>query len=202
VDRWALVCHLVDVALAEDPASTADRLLSAVLTFTNARRAAIFEVQFEHLRLFASRGIDEAVLAEAEEAWRTRRDALLAGSPVLTERCIAQPLVEERTLGVLMVERTDSTSFEDARDRRALEELARLGAKALRQRRAEPSTYLASTNPEDVARDQLLVLLESNEWNIARVARLMGVTRPTIYARLQRFGLPRRRQLIGKRQPG
>ena len=56
--------------------------------------------------------------------------------------------------------------------------------------------------PEDVARDQLFTLLEQHEWNIAKVARVLGVTRPTIYARLHRFGLPRRRQLIGKRQTG
>src|SRR4029079_16028983 len=127
------------------------------------------------LRLFASRGIDETVLSEAEAAWGGKRALLLAGTPVLTDHCIAQPLMEDRVLGVLFVERTDTTPFDDPRDLRALEGFARLGVKALRQRRAEPSGYLASTNPDDVARDQLLVLLESNEWNIARVARLMGV---------------------------
>ena len=37
------------------------------------------------------------------------------------------------------------------------------------------------------------LLLNRNEWNIARVARLMGVTRRTVYLRLQRYGIPRER---------
>ncbi len=42
-------------------------------------------------------------------------------------------------------------------------------------------------------REKLLLLLNRNEWNIARVSRLMGVTRRTVYLRLQRYGIPRER---------
>ena len=35
--------------------------------------------------------------------------------------------------------------------------------------------------------------LDENAWNVARVARTLGVTRRTIYMRMQRFGIPRRR---------
>jgi DNA-binding NtrC family response regulator len=42
-------------------------------------------------------------------------------------------------------------------------------------------------------REKLLLLLNRNEWNIARVARLMGVTRRTVYLRLQRYNIPRER---------
>jgi transcriptional regulator of acetoin/glycerol metabolism len=44
-----------------------------------------------------------------------------------------------------------------------------------------------------VARAQLIALLDRNEWNIARVARLMRVTRRTIYLRLDRYGVERKR---------
>ena len=44
-------------------------------------------------------------------------------------------------------------------------------------------------------REKLLLLLNRNEWNIARVARLMGVTRRTVYLRLQRYKIPRERVL-------
>jgi transcriptional regulator of acetoin/glycerol metabolism len=43
----------------------------------------------------------------------------------------------------------------------------------------------------DVA--QLQVLLERNEWNVSRVARVVGVTRMTIYNRMRRAGIPRQR---------
>ena len=42
-------------------------------------------------------------------------------------------------------------------------------------------------------REKLLLLLNRNEWNIARVARMMGVTRRTVYLRLQRYNIPRER---------
>jgi transcriptional regulator of acetoin/glycerol metabolism len=55
------------------------------------------------------------------------------------------------------------------------------------------TTYLERTPVEDMEREKLLLLLNRNEWNIARVARLMGVTRRTIYLRLQRYNIPRER---------
>jgi transcriptional regulator of acetoin/glycerol metabolism len=62
------------------------------------------------------------------------------------------------------------------------------------QSRAEAwETYLERTPVEDMEREKLLLLLNRNEWNIARVARLMGVTRRTIYLRLQRYNIPRER---------
>jgi transcriptional regulator of acetoin/glycerol metabolism len=47
-------------------------------------------------------------------------------------------------------------------------------------------------------REKLLLLLNRNEWNIARVARLMGVTRRTVYLRLQRYNIPRERVPKGR----
>ena len=46
--------------------------------------------------------------------------------------------------------------------------------------------------PAEEARLQLLSLLERNDWNIAHVARLLGVTRRTVYMRLHSFGIERR----------
>jgi transcriptional regulator of acetoin/glycerol metabolism len=38
-----------------------------------------------------------------------------------------------------------------------------------------------------------VALLDRNEWNIARVARLMRVTRRTVYLRLERYGVERKK---------
>jgi len=59
-------------------------------------------------------------------------------------------------------------------------------------------TYLERTPVQDLEREKLLLLLNRNEWNIARVARLMGVTRRTIYLRLQRYNIPRERVPKGR----
>ena len=45
----------------------------------------------------------------------------------------------------------------------------------------------------EIERQRLLSALERHEWNIARVARLIGVTRRTIYLRLKRYKIDRRR---------
>ena len=47
-------------------------------------------------------------------------------------------------------------------------------------------------SPTEEARLQMLSLLERNEWNIAEVARLLGVTRRTVYMRLRSFGIERK----------
>ena len=52
---------------------------------------------------------------------------------------------------------------------------------------------LRDTSPTEEARLQLLALLQRNEWNLAKVARLMGVTRRTVYMRLRSFGIERQR---------
>jgi DNA-binding NtrC family response regulator len=48
-------------------------------------------------------------------------------------------------------------------------------------------------SPAEQAKVQLLSLLQKNDWNIAEVARILGVTRRTVYMRLRSFGLERRR---------
>ena len=45
----------------------------------------------------------------------------------------------------------------------------------------------------DAEREQLWLTLQQNEWNIARVARLLGVTRRTVYLRLKRYGIERKK---------
>jgi len=197
-----LVDHLVDVVLASDPSSEAERLLRALVAFTGGRRAALFERQQDQLRLFSSRALDQAALETVEGAWRTRREELANGGPVTTDDALLYPVQhQEQLLGVLYVD-AGERPVSDPRDFQALAQFTRIAGHALARRRAEPARYLAATSIDDLARDQLLVLLEQHEWNISRVARELGVTRPTIYARLERYGLPRLRPpKLPKRQP-
>ena len=43
-------------------------------------------------------------------------------------------------------------------------------------------------------RGGLLRVLQDAEWNVARAARVLGVTRRTVYLRLQRYGIDREAQ--------
>ena len=93
--------------------------------------------------------------------------------------------------------------FCTAQDLERMTKFSRIVAKAVtdtsRSRRGAAvraeawETYLERTPVEDMEREKLLLLLNRNEWNIARVSRLMGVTRRTIYLRLQRYNIPRER---------
>lgn len=53
--------------------------------------------------------------------------------------------------------------------------------------------YLRSTAPEDLQKEQLIRVLAENEWNVARVARVLKVTRRTIYLRMERYGITRKK---------
>jgi transcriptional regulator of acetoin/glycerol metabolism len=50
-----------------------------------------------------------------------------------------------------------------------------------------PASDVASL--EDVQRDHLLTALEQNHWNISSTATQLGISRNTVRARIERFGL-------------
>jgi transcriptional regulator of acetoin/glycerol metabolism len=53
--------------------------------------------------------------------------------------------------------------------------------------------YLATQPAHEMEKEHLLQTLQRNEWNVARVARKLGLGRPTIYARMQRYGIERKK---------
>ena len=197
-----------------DDMSLADRTLEAVAEFSNARCAALFLREQERMRLFASRDIDSSVFEAIAESWRHSRAALMKGELIIQNdatgsRAIVPILADERLTGLLYV-KTDEKRFSDDRDRKALVNFARIAGMALSAPPELPipqtavELYLERTTSDDVARQQLLVLLEKHEWNIAQVARLMGVTRATIYNRIAKLGIERRhvpKDASPKRQP-
>lgn len=47
--------------------------------------------------------------------------------------------------------------------------------------------------PSEANKAKLIRVLEANDWNIAKVARELGVTRRTLYMRLAAFGIERKK---------
>jgi transcriptional regulator with GAF, ATPase, and Fis domain len=115
------------------------------------------------------------------------------------------PVFDEEVLVALLYVDSMDPHFCAAHDLERLSKFSRIVAKAVtdttpatrdgggRSHSEAWETYLERTPVEDMEREKLLLLLNRNEWNIARVARLMGVTRRTIYLRLQRYNIPRER---------
>jgi transcriptional regulator with GAF, ATPase, and Fis domain len=119
-----------------------------------------------------------------------------------TSLAVVPVFVGEALAGLLYLDSLDP-HFCSAVDLERLKKFTRILAKAVgdagpmeekaRSKAEGWEAYLERTPVEDLEREKLLLLLNRNEWNIARVARLMGVTRRTIYLRLARYRIPRER---------
>ena len=209
----------------DDPRRLAERTLEVVMSLSNGRSGAVFTCPdpadgHQGVALFASRGIDQAVLDTVPRVWEAHGESLRRGQSMYvgdrtTERRIPVsdparpgpasfalvPVFEDEALLALLYVDSLEPHFCDVHDLERLSKFSRIIAKAVnestpgeRGRTSEAwESYLERTPVEDMEREKLLLLLNRNEWNIARVARLMGVTRRTIYLRLQRYGIPRER---------
>jgi transcriptional regulator with GAF, ATPase, and Fis domain len=217
-----LIDQFADLVVgADDPRRLAERTLEVIMSLVNGRSGAVFSREGDRLNLFASRGIDQHVLDSLQGVWGRFRESLEKGEtfyapepdtdtrlPRNGERggagsfAVVPVLNDEGLIALLYVDSLDP-HFCSAHDLDRMGKFSRIVAKAVMetgpmrqqaQSRADAwETYLERTPVEDMEREKLLLLLNRNEWNIARVARLMAVTRRTIYLRLQRYNIPRER---------
>ena len=207
---------------SDDPRRLTERTLDVVMALSNGRSGAVFALEGEQLSLFASRAIDQAVLDAIHLVWTRNQESLRRGETFyVPERSggklpladgdrphvaslVVVPVFSPETLVALLYIDSVDPHFCEGHDLERLSKFSRIVAKAVVDSASKPGgakpeadsgweTYLERTPIEDMEREKLLLLLNRNEWNIARVARLMGVTRRTIYLRLQRYNIPRER---------
>ena len=191
------------------------------MSLLNGRAGAVFTCAGEDVTLFASRGIDQAVLDIVPGVWSTQKTGFRAGETFYVPDRAAErrlpatlaekpgpasfavvPVLEDEALLALLYVDSQEPHFCDAHDLERLSKFSRIVAKSVNDTAAPRpgggssdywEAYLERTPVEDMEREKLLLLLNRNEWNIARVARMMGVTRRTVYLRLQRYNIPRER---------
>jgi transcriptional regulator with GAF, ATPase, and Fis domain len=220
--RADLIDQFADLVVgADDPRRLAERTLEVVMSLTNGRSGAVFAHEDGRIALFASRGIDQHVLDAAQSVWSSQKETLQSGQTfyvpdVNSERRLPKsngagpvsfvmvPVIGNDALSAVLYVDSQDPHFCTPQDLERLGKFSRIIAKAVGEDGAAavdraPSrseaweSYLERTPVEDMEREKLLLLLNRNEWNIARVARLMAVTRRTIYLRLQRYNIPRER---------
>ena len=201
---------------ADEPKRLAERTVDIILSLTHGRCGAVFQTDCgDRLTLFASRGLDQAALDAAHADWHAHTATLAGGEMFYAptsaagegpEARASLPIRnEESIVGILYVDSAEA-HFLDAGDCNRLLKFTRILARALAAPPAPPTgqrplgweRYLERTSVDAIERERLLLLLERNEWNIARVARLMSVTRRTIYLRLARYGVARERVRKGR----
>jgi regulatory Fis family protein len=198
----------------------AERALAAVKSLTNARTAAVFKIDGERLQLFASVSADQQTLELMTGIAADHKDALARGemfySPELhTDRrlgrlaaavswmpsalCVVPAFHREKPVAYLYVDSLEPY-FCTRHDQQRLADLCSLmgealgggGLEDLKGRSEEWAQYLEATDPVfNRERDELLLLLNRTDWNIARVARILGVSRRTLYVRLEKYRIPR-----------
>src|SRR5271169_5453701 len=207
---------------SDEPRRLAERTVEVVMSLSNGRAGAVFAREADRVALFASRGIDQHVLDAVQDVWSRFREGLEKGETFYvpdrgTDRRLTKeeserttpasfailPIMDEQKLVALLYVDSAEPHFCAAHDLERLAKFSRIVVKAVREdspmgergisRKEAWETYLERTPVEDMEREKLLLLLNRNEWNIARVARLMDVTRRTIYLRLQRYNIPRER---------
>ena len=219
--RPDLIDQFADLVVgADDPRRLAERTLEVVMSLTNGRSGAVFAHDDGGIALFASRGIDQHALDTAQSVWTSQKETLKSGQPFYvpdanSERRLPKsngagpvsfvmvPVTGNDGLTAVLYVDSQDPHFCTPQDLERLGKFSRIIAKAVGEdgsrverpaSRAEAwESYLERTPVEDMEREKLLLLLNRNEWNIARVARLMAVTRRTIYLRLQRYNIPRER---------
>ena len=220
IDRFADL-----VVSADNPRTLAERTLEVLMSLNRGRSGAVFAQDGDMVTLFASRGIDQDVLDAVKTVWSRYRETLQnqqtfyianrdedlqlprreAGGPA---SLVVMPVFSGNKLVALLYLDSYDPHFCGPNDMERMARFTRILAKAvtgIEPHREEAKTtverwetYLERTPVEDLEREKLLLLLNRNEWNIARVARLMGVTRRTIYLRLQRYNIPRERVPKGR----
>jgi hypothetical protein len=198
----------------------AERALAAVKSLTNARTAAVFRFTGAPLTLFASVSADQNTIDLASAIWVSQRDTLGRGemfySPELhTDRRLATPGAPGRgqpsavcvvpafhgeVIAALLYVDSTEPYFCTRHDQQRLADLCALVGEAMGGGRIDElkdhseswAQYLEASDPVfNKERDELLLLLNRTDWNIARVARMLSVSRRTLYVRLEKYRIPR-----------
>src|SRR5262245_14516989 len=154
-----------------DGRAAAARLLHLLIGSTGAKAGALFELQGSRPVLFCSADVAQETIDATTRAWEREREELKAGRMVERKDQVIAPLkVGSDLVALLAIRAPRSGSLP-----KALEALGPLFIEAIE----------AARNAErERPGEELRRLLEENEWNVARVARILGVSRVTVYARL------------------
>jgi ActR/RegA family two-component response regulator len=178
---------MLALLVADDPRRSADRILTSLVQIYQARGGAILRPRQDQAEIWLSASLSLSAVAELPVRWADHRAALAAGRSVVEPGFALLPaMLGEQFVAALYLAQPEDKAVGEAQVFGAAIAQAVQAAVPGARRAAEMS-------PTEEARLQLLSLLERHEWNIAEVARLLGVTRRTVYMRLDSFGIERKR---------
>src|SRR5687768_3600981 len=182
-----LFSQIASLLAPVDPEGSASRILRNVAEVNGANGAAIIAVRDSKPVLFTSCNLPLEDVARLDDLWRDYGAWLLTKRSIEQPSTVLLPLLEgEAVLGVLFLKEPQRYDLAATSPW--------LAALSIFLRAATRSAAADAVYPENPPsqRDQLLRALNEREWNVARVARDLGVTRRTIYLRMGRFDIARR----------
>jgi len=178
------LAQFADVLLgSSNPRDAAERTLRWLKDEYGARAVALWQSNGDGLILELSLGLDHESLGGAQELWARDPAGLLDGQPVVDGNRV---LIPTRPKG--------SYLYLDGVDTRRLNlTIAADGATvALNALHRKASNVQGRPfGSDDLRREELIATLQLHEWNLARVARVRGVSRKTIYDWLAKYNIPR-----------
>lgn len=153
---------------------------------SGAKRSAVFVPGPKGLGLVAQFGVDQSILDLAQAGWASHRAKLSTGEAVHYGRSALWPIFRDGSLIAVIYLEAAPADFPDDAGRDNMAQIAST------LRYVDPPTVIASylscglthtESIEEIKRDQLAILLDLFQGNVAVVARHLGVTRETIYLR-------------------
>lgn len=193
------VTHLGEIAsvlVQDDPLGQAGRVLRQLVDHARASGAALLVPRNGDLQLVVGAQVGLERLAAGQRIWLANREAIGHGGHVASESdpTVAALMDGPVLAGILLL---DGGRF-DAQD---LDSFLVVLAKALvatsehREVGLEVDRFISKRDQEGRQRRALLQVLDESEWNVSRAARVMGVTRRTVYMQMRRFNIQRKRIL-------
>ena len=174
--------------VADDPRRQARRLLQHVATRSKAKAVAIVNVDGDELASFVGE-VPLSRLTALQLVWQAEA-ALRAGTPAVGGDYRVLPLMDGHELiGILFVEGGSGVEMRSASVMALAAALKAARERPVAEDREEP----APIHGAEIERHRLLASLERYEWNVSRVARLIGVTRRTVDLAMERYKIDRRR---------
>lgn len=185
--------------VARDPHQSADIILGFLMGVNGARTGAIFSVD-GGVSLLLGHAITQAALNWTVETWHRDQNGLREGRLSRSDESFLVPVIRGDQLVAVVYLGTAHL------DLGSIAEVTGLIGDAVIRSAGQPSAspveaYLEQTPAREIERRKLLILLDRYEWNVARVARELEVTRTTVYKRLESFGITRKRVSKDGRNP-
>ena len=188
---------VVRLMVAKDPRQSADSILEFLMGMNACAAGAIFTAA-EGPALFVSRGIAQDALDWTLQCWQREEEQLSEGRLSRSSGRLLLPVLHHGHLVALLYLESEMIDLD------SLSEVSGLLADAVShgsdgEADSPIESYLEHSTSEEIERRRLLILLDRHEWNVARVARELQLTRATVYNRLAAFGIERKKVTKGVR---